>query len=167
MTRCKRAKRTSSRINQANSCWNSCCSRICVLMGWALGERSAATRPIAMRRRAGERMEERRISTSSASWQGLQRTHSWRGSGAPIGSLSAMGRNQIKPVQIEQRTGLYQRPLCPVFRLAETVTPFPGSIISFVRCPFRVHCRVSAGGRSLLCSRYASLSSIIIVPYTL
>ena len=34
------------------------------------------------------------------------------------------------------------------------------------RCPCRAHCRVSAGRRSLLCSRYTSLSSIIIVPYT-
>jgi hypothetical protein len=29
-----------------------------------------------MRKRTGERMEERRISPSSALWQGLQRTHS-------------------------------------------------------------------------------------------
>ena len=61
--------------------------------------------------------------------------------------------------------GLYQRHLCPASRLAATVTSFPGIIISFARCPLRAHCRVSAGRRSFLCSRYTSLSSIIIVPY--
>ena len=155
MTRCKRAKRIISRMNQASSRWNSHCS----LIVYALGERSAATRPIAMRRRTGERREERLISTSSASWQGLQRSHSWRGSGAPVGSLSAIGWNQIELVQIEQRIRLYQRLLCPVFRLVATVISFPGIIISFARCPFQSHCRVAAGKRPLLCSRYTSLSS--------
>ena len=117
-----------------------------------------------MRRRTGEYMEERRISTSSACWHGLQRTHSWRGAGAPTGSLSTIGCNQINLVQIEQRMGLYQRPLCPVARLVATGTSFPGLIISFARCPCRAHCRISAGRRPLLCSRYTSLSSIIIVP---
>jgi hypothetical protein len=60
----------------------------------------------------------------------LQRTHSWRGSGASTGSLSAMGCNQIKLMQIEQRKGLYQCPLCPVSRLVATVPSFPGVIIS-------------------------------------
>jgi hypothetical protein len=54
---------------------------------------------------------------------------------------------------------LYQRLLCPVFRLVATVISFPGIIISFARCPFQSHCRVAAGKRPLLCSRYTSLSS--------
>src|SRR6266700_628525 len=131
-------------------------------MLYALGQRSAATRPIAMRRDTGERKEERCISTSSASWQGLQSTHSRRGSGASTGSLSAIKRNQTKRVQIEQRMGWYQRPRCPVARLGASVTSFSGNIISFARCPFRAHHRVLAGRRSLLCSRYNSPSSIII-----
>ena len=164
MTRSKRAKRISSLVNQANSRWNSRCSRVGVLIVYAVGERSAATRPIAMRRRTGEFMEERRISTSSACWHGLQRTHSWCGSGATTGSLSAMGCSQTNLVQIEQRMGLYQRLLCRVARLVATGTSSPGLIISCARCPCRAHCRGSAGRSSLLCSRYTSLSSIIIVP---
>src|SRR6266699_1454977 len=86
-----------------------------------------------MRRDAGERKEERRISTSSASWQGLQSTHSRRGSGASSGSLSAIERNQIKRVQIEQRMGWYQCPRCPVARLGASVTSFRSLAVLFGR----------------------------------
>lgn len=95
-----------------------------------MGERSAATRPMEMRRYAGERTGERRISVSSAPWQGLQRVHCWSGSGAPIGSLSMMGRHQIRLVQIEQRVGIYQRLLGSVLCLAGPVTLFSGLIMS-------------------------------------
>lgn len=90
-----------------------------------------------MRKRVGERKDERLISTSSALWQGLQSTHSWRGSGAPTGSLSAKERNQTKCIQIEQRMGWYQRPRRPVARLGASVTLFSGNIISFARCHFQ------------------------------
>ena len=161
---CKRARKTISRMAQANSRWNSCCSRLAALIVW--GERSAATRPIATRRRTDERIEERRISTSSALWHGLQRIHSPRGSGASTGSLSITGKNQIKLVQIEQRMSWYQRPLCPVLCLIMTGLSFPRGIMSFARCPLRAHCRDAAGRRSLLSSREASLSNAIIVPYS-
>lgn len=91
MNACKRPKRTIAHTNHANSRSNSCCSRVLVFTVYALGERSAATRPIAIRIRMEELMTDRRISTSNASWQALQRVHSWRGSGASIGSLSEMG----------------------------------------------------------------------------
>ena len=132
---CKRPNTTSAHTNHANSRSNSCCSRVLVFTVYDLGERSAATRPIAIRSRIEERITERLISTSSASWQALQRVHSWRGSGASIGSLSEIGLNKMKCVQIEQRIGLY--PLCPVSCLVVSVPSFPGVIMLIVCCPFR------------------------------
>src|SRR5690242_321838 len=113
-------------MTKANSRSNARSSRIRTL--YVSGERSAATSPIAMRRRIGERIEERCIFMRSTLWQGLQITHLWRGSGAPTGSLSATGHNQIASVQIEQRRGLYQRPLRLVSRLVPTVASFPGAM---------------------------------------
>ena len=135
MATCKRPKRTIAHTNHANSRSNSRCSRVCVLIAYEFGDRSAATRPTAIRMRTGERMADRRISMSTASWQGLQRAHLWRGSGASIGSLSVMGSNKMKCVQIEQRKGLYL--LCPASRLVVSVSSFPGNIMLFVCCPFR------------------------------
>jgi hypothetical protein len=116
-----------------------------------------------MRRRACERIGERCISTSKASWQDLQSTHSRRGSGAPLGSLSAIGSNQIKPLQIEQCVGLYQRFLPPTSRLLATVTSFPGIIIAYL-LSFPGACRYAAWTACSL-SRYASSSNMIRLLY--
>ncbi len=164
MTRCKSVKRISSRINQVSSLWRSCWLRSSGFLSYAAGDRSAATRPMATRMRTGDCREERRISASNASLHGVQRTHSWRGSGAPTASLSTMGRNQIELVQTEQRMGAYQRSRCTV-SLPVTTVPSSSDIgISLARCLFRTT-RVSAGSRLLFCSRDTSRYSINIVPY--
>jgi len=127
---CKRPKRIIAHTNQANCRSNSCCSRVFVFTVYALGERSAATRPIAIRRRNDECMAERRISSCNARWQALQRVHSKRGSGASIGSLTKKNSKKMKCLQIEQRKGLSQRPNCPVSCMVVSVSSFPGSIMS-------------------------------------
>ncbi len=80
-------------------------------------------------------MGERRISINSPSWQLLHSTQERRGSGAPSGSFSSIGANQILLVQIEQRADLYQRVLCVVSRLGATATSLPGIIFFIVRAP--------------------------------
>src|SRR6185503_17566060 len=119
---------------------------------------------MAMRRRRGERMGERRIWLRSIAWQLWQRTHSRRGSGAPTGSLSAIGENQMMSVQIEQRVKPRQRFLVASSLPLAIFTSCPGTIL----CPPAFVSRKIAGRSPqhlLQCSRYASLPDTTIVPY--
>ncbi len=120
--------------------------------GWAAGERSAATRPIAMRRRSGERTGERRISSSSAWWQGLQSVHSRRGSGTPGGSMMGIALNQVRRVQIEQREVIRLLVLRELSRRV-TMVGSPPCMVSFTaRRPFSLPISRS----STVCSKPAA-----------
>jgi hypothetical protein len=68
MATCKRPKRTIAHTNHANCLSNSCSSRSCEFTAYALGDLSAATRPIAIRRRIEERMTEQRDGLLVPGW---------------------------------------------------------------------------------------------------
>jgi len=103
---------------------------------YAYGDLSAATRPIAMRRRKGVWIGESRNWTSNSWWQLLHNTHSWRGSGTPSGSMRGMEWYQVRRSQIEQRV-IIRLPDWRGLSLWRATVESPSRLISLTaRCPF-------------------------------
>ena len=103
---------------------------------YAYGDLSAATRPIAMRRRKAVRTGERRNWSSNSRWQRLHNLHSWRGSGTSSGSMRGMKLYHMRRSQIEQRMMLCFRDWWGLFLWRVTVgSPFR-MIPLTACCPF-------------------------------